>query len=219
MIKPVQASSSGGLSIGGVERSTTSDAGYWIYNATWQIRTDDQLVFLRAMQGDTQGRSAVHFMPIYDLWRQPNQYGKARVGFLGYPKNTTHGDSTLFSDGTGYVTTYIHANVSVAAPARSTTLVWTTLAPEPTPQPSYFSIGDRLYHINRISRVGNVITANIYPPLRVAAAVGDRLEFDYPRGMFYNADEASDEVQIQPFLGQVFSMKLREYVLKDPRIG
>lgn len=168
----------GGATIEGAAQVVSSAAGLW--TATFErvsIRSRNQVLCARALSALLEGRTTPILVPTCRGY-QPVPAGAVTDGLYDA---VPHSDETFFSDGSGYVGGVIDVQLSSTIVAGATTgqiAVNYAGAIEPG---QHFSIGERLYRVKSIEfSDATAATIKFWPPLREAASIGTRLEFDDP---------------------------------------
>lgn len=157
-------------SLSGFQQVVASDAGAWIVTlGEIPLTTPAKVRRWREMDAAADGRRNAFLVPVYDLPRAPWDVD-------------TFSDATAFSDSTGHRdATAASATVSGAAALRAVQIAINMATLDRPVAGQRFSIGERLYEIASIvSQVGSVATVRIRPPLRVALAGGEAVEFRRP---------------------------------------
>lgn len=180
---------SGGVTNGGYQqRVNTSGGGLWFLELSFnRLRTPDQLKAWRVIQYSSDGGVKPVNVPICDLRQAPRPGGPFASG-------VPHSDGTPFSDDSLYATPWIVAALAADASARAA-VISVTFENDSLPLGGeYFSLsyGDGYHELHVIIAVAEtepgVFDLTIRPPLRVAHATGESLEFDHPTGTFVLAD-------------------------------
>lgn len=167
---------SGPASISGAVQVVASDAGIW--TATFSgvvINSRDRVLAWRGIAALLEGRLGSILVPLC------RGYQPLLPAWQGLYEAVPHSDNAFFSDGSGYVSQVIDVALagSVAARATSANIA---IGLADTIQPGqHFSIGERLYRVKTFAYTSETTAAITFrPPLRGAASLGDRLEFDDP---------------------------------------
>jgi hypothetical protein len=174
-VNKMPATLKGNPSLSGVTQRIASDAGRWMCSMSGiPLVTKDKIKLWRAIEGMAEGQLGQFIVPIQDIDRGPagENYGAEVLHF---------GDVPFFGDVPYSASSYI-ASASMAA-ALGATQIALQVSSSPMPEPGqFFSIGLRLYSINRIvSTVGAVMTVKVSPPLREAVVAGAFAEFGEPK--------------------------------------
>ena len=100
LVQPIMQSRGGGAGVLGVEQVVQSPAWAWsIKLSTIPIRTRQQILAWRALEGQLDGRAGTILVPVYDWPRSPG--GRSR---LPYNDGTPHSDTSEFR---GYATNIV----------------------------------------------------------------------------------------------------------------
>lgn len=168
---PQMQSRGGGAGVLGVEQVVQSPAWAWsIKLSAISIRTRQQILAWRTIEGQLDGRAGTILVPVYDWARSPS----------GRRKLAPYGDGATHSDGSEFAGPATNITMHAAAAVNATTLdvVWHGTAPQPG---QHFSLGQRLHRVVAMDVTGTGrATLTIRPWLREAAAVDDVLDFDEP---------------------------------------
>lgn len=176
-LAPQSQSRSAGQSTTGFEQIVQSPALRWGLKLTGIfVRTREQILAWRAIEGQLAGRAGTIRVPIYDWWRGP----AGRRGQLMRQPGRLH----LLGGGAIRAKT-VAITLSANAPVNATTIsvVW---AEDSAPQPGqHFALGPHLHRIVGMKATGASAAAlTIGPWLRSAYQAGTPLEFDEPAGVF-----------------------------------
>lgn len=167
---------SGPASISGAVQVVASDAGIWTAAFTGVvINSRDRVLAWRGIAAMLEGRIGSILVPLC------RGYQPVLPDWQGLYEPVPHSDGAFFGDGSGYVGQVVDVRLagSVAVRATSANI---TIGLADTIQPGqHFSIDDRLYRIKTVAYTSEMTaTITFRPPLREAASLGDRLEFDDP---------------------------------------
>jgi hypothetical protein len=172
----------GPASVSGKSQVVSSDAGIWIASfAEIPVHADetlDRILCWRAIANLLEGRLNPILVPIVPRRSQPNQAVAAEFGLFD---QVPHDDDTFFDDDTGYVGGANDVRLAGSVAVRAVTAN-VTINYGGTLQPGHdFSIGERGYRLRTVVYTSaTTATITFRPPLRDAASLGDRLEFDEP---------------------------------------
>lgn len=199
-IDPAYRNLAGASNILGASQIAASDAGLWKATfAEFAVHQQgaDRIKLWHALSALVEGRLNPVLMPVPVTGRRPLPAGITDLD-IEYPVVVPHEDDALFDDDTGYVTTFIHIEVSANAARRSTQLsLVKTVAGDLEPG-MRFSIGERLYQIKAIvSQTASAATIRLNFPLREAASSGDLLEFDNPVCRMRLTDDAALDLALE----------------------
>lgn len=169
---------SGPASVSGIAQVASSDAGIWTatYDAV-PIVDDQKVKAWRAIDMLTEGRLFPILVP-FTRFYQPVPESAVESGLYD---TVPHGDDAQFDDGAGYVGRVIDVVLAGSIAPRSVSAnVVINYAARIEPA-QHFSIGERLYRLKTVTYTSETTAAITFrPPLREAASLGERLEFDDP---------------------------------------
>lgn len=173
---------SGGVSMLGNEQFVASPGQRWRASMAVNIRSNEQILALRSLLAQLDGRFNDVLLPGFD-GKRLSWPVDSETGVSLKPRNTR--DRTL--DGTAYEDpeipseSQITATLNASAALRATTIA-INVAQGGTPLAGQrVGIASRLYELATIvSTVGTVTTATIRPPLRAAASSGASVLFTRP---------------------------------------
>lgn len=168
---------SGPSSISGAVQVVSSDAGIW--RVTFEgipVVNEQKVKAWRGVAGLLEGRLNAIVVPISRFYQPAWVEGEDEL-----VEPVPHSDDAFFSDGSGYVGSVNEVTLAGSVAARATTAN-VSIAYGGTLEPGqHFSIGERLYRIRTVTYTSDTAaTITFRPPLREAASLGDRLEFDDP---------------------------------------
>lgn len=164
-------------SITGGQQTVQSDAGCWqiIYQGIVVVEPARVKTY-RAVAALLNGPSTPILIPVFDCPRIPWPNGRPGA-------DIPHSDTTLFSDGTGYLQLLVDIKADGAA-VRATAISITVNASAELSGGEFFSIDDRLYIVTTVETLtaGPPATYRIgfMPPLRVPIGDDTELNFDSP---------------------------------------
>lgn len=177
------ASRSGGPSITGSEQVIVSDAGRWAWSMTIPLVREEWIVSFRGFMASLDGRAGEFEVGPFDAYA-PRDLNGRRLSPIGTAPLASNDGGLLFHDtsafGQGEET---YATLAASASIRATRITVNAAAPWMTPRPGqYFGIGARLYMVTRAYRAttADPWTLDFRPPLRAAAAAGERVITDRP---------------------------------------
>ncbi|SHF05643.1 hypothetical protein SAMN02745157_1533 [Kaistia soli DSM 19436] len=187
----------------GLRQVVASDAGFWQMTLTGvPIRTADQVREWRWLVTAAQGGLEDIVVGVFDCRQAPRPIAHAGVEITGIP----HSDGALFSDGSGYtqslVRTWLHDNAAL----RATAITVDVEIAGPIRRGMFFSINDRLYMVTSIPAiivgggafgVGQRVTFDFLPPLRVAAGYGTPVEFGKPKATMRLASPDTGQLSLR----------------------
>lgn len=180
LFEPQFNNRSGGMSISGVEQVVSSSAGRWraVYGGI-AVRNREHVKAFRALSVQLEGRLGTVVLPLCDKARAPwpSAGGKEVKGYGKIP----HSDKALFYDKSGYYQPVITAHVAAGALLGATTIFLAVTYGGFLEPGQHFSLGNRLYRIQRVmGAAGPIFELRICPPLRAAATFNDLAEFNRP---------------------------------------
>lgn len=183
---PENADRSGGVTMAGGEQVVTSPGGRWRASGLFAVRTKAQVLALRALALNAQGRANNILVPGFDGRRLSwplEAYNGELTGRILTPGVTRRRqlDGTIYEDPEIPAASAIHATVNTNAAIRATTLLINRTQGAAFVAGQFFGIGTRLYGIASIAGVaGAVTTCVIWPPLRAAATATTPVLFTRP---------------------------------------
>lgn len=196
MFHPENQSRSGGLSMTGSEQVTISNAGRWRARATSPILTEQSVLAWRSFVSLMEGRAGTVLVPKWDNYGVRDMNGRefSDVSIASY------GDDTLNFDlsGFGQSDDIIHAQLAVPAALNATRLsVIVNDGAGPRPG-QYISLGQRLYMVQLAWELveGGPLQVQIWPRLRSAAVIGERVVIDRPQCLMRFANDQTGELEL-----------------------
>lgn len=187
----------GPMSIDGAtqQASRTDGGGLWRCDATFEARSRDQVLALRAWAVHLDGGTTEFLMPVLDLPYAPRSVVAGKLHRPGKPPKATD----PFTEAGNYGPTMMVAEAVGAAALRATSIVIDMQQGGKIQAGQIFSVehgaaGWRKYNISRVTaQGGDLFTVTFRPPLRQAVASGAGIEFDMPRCvMRLHPDSAND---------------------------
>lgn len=171
-VQPRNQSRGGGAGILGNEQVVQSPAFRWSIKLTSvPIRTRQQVLAWRTIEGQLDGRAGTALVPIYDWARSPH----GRRALVPFSDGAPFSDTSEFSGASTRV--WLHS--AAALNALTLDVDWRSFKPEPG---QHFSIGQRLHRVVAMDTTGTGrATITIRPWLREGAAAGAVLDFDEPK--------------------------------------
>jgi len=168
---------SGAAAVSGAQQVVSSDAGIWKAKlANVVVNRRDRVLAFRAIGNLLEGRLGRILIPLCRGY-QP----KLASIDAGLRDPVPHSDQALFSDRTGYVSQTIDARLVGSLPLRAVSANIIIAYGGQIEPAQHFSIGERLYQVRTVTYASpTMATITFRPPLREAAALGARLEFDDP---------------------------------------
>lgn len=186
---PITKTLSGGMSFAGIEQVVSTMSDRWGASFTFAVRSDGDVLAIRALLLRLRGRTNTIAVPAFDLARAP--WGKDAYFRLRSPgavrKLTRVGqlDDTIFNEDQVSLRYSLIQARAFAAPAQSNMVrVQMLLGGAPVPG-HLFSIGPRLYAIEDVASVGlpgqpPAFDLQIWPWLRADVAEFAEVNFPYP---------------------------------------
>lgn len=174
---PVPFTRSGGRSLGGLERSTRTDRGWWTidYKGVPLFDVTRRRVWngIRVSLLGTAGQIAI---PVWSFDTAPWLPG-SKHGFV----LTSHSDDTSFSDGSDYSQPYTIVEMATAAALGATSVTLRIVAGIEELTGTRFSYRHAFYELGLPTLVdGNLWTLPIFPAIRAPIPIDVRLNFAMP---------------------------------------
>lgn len=203
----VPFSRSGGTSLGGSKPSVRTDLGHWMIemgNVQLLTRTHYKAFdTIAAILGGSAGRVAV---PVYAQETTP-----FINGVVTDPAETTHSDSSPFSDGSKYRQRSVSVVTSGVTALGATTIKLRALNADDDLTGVRFSYRHALYQTGELlDRAGDVQTFRVTPSIRELIPAGVSLEFDEPTCLCRLIDNSGMDRSINPVGIQTVSVKFQE---------
>lgn len=196
----VGAAMLGPVSIDGAQQqaSRTDGGGLWRLDCSFEAKTVDQILALRAWDAYLDAGTTEFIMPVLDLPFAPRPTIAGRPMKPGKPASA----SDPFGESGDYGSALMMASNVGAASLRATSITINMVQGSSIRAGQIFSInhamkGWRKYNIQRVTSAdGNLFTVSFRPPLREAITDGTAIEFDIPRCvMRLHPDSASNLAQ------------------------
>jgi hypothetical protein len=177
---------SGGISVAGGEQFIASPGARWTASMELPIRSNADVLTIRALRSQLQGRANPTLLPNFDGLRVswPVEAGTGRILT---PKVAHQLAGTYGLEGTPYggpaipSAAQINATVQTAALLHATQIIINMTQGGPILAGQQFGIANRLYEIATVDLVaGANTTVTFKPPLRAAASVGAAVTFTRP---------------------------------------
>jgi len=167
---------SGPPTLSGRAQTAAIDAGRWVANASRVAVTDPAKVrAFRALRAKMQGGAYHVQVPAWDDAQAPFPDG------VDANASQSYSDDTFHTDGHGFYTPAIIVTLAAAVAVRDTLISATVTTAGTIEEGHLFSIRDRLHVVQEIvASSGGSRTLAIWPPIREAAPVGRRLNFERP---------------------------------------
>jgi hypothetical protein len=189
----VSFSRSGGRSIGGVERVTRTDLGYWAidYGAVgMQNRNHDQWRTWQAIRQSLGGRAGLIAVPVRASLSAPYASGRYEPQV-----ESTHDDGTFSDDGSHWVQPAIDIVSDGVTPIGSTTMRLRIVKADTNLSGVRFSYNHALYETGLIlSSDDDIITVSISPTVRELIPSGAELNFDRPTCICHLAEDRGMDI-------------------------
>lgn len=191
MANLVPFSRSGGRSLGGIERTTRTDRGFWqITLDQIPVHSAAQRRTWNAIRTGLGGRVGQIAVPVWATFSAPYVSGAWEP-----LAETTHDDGTTFDDGTSYSQGAIDVQMASFAPLGSTVV---TIRLINAASPSLrFSYQHALYEtgpvLNEVSE--GVYQVPVFPAIRMAIPAGAQLEVDEPTCLCHLAEDRGMDQQ------------------------
>ncbi len=208
------ASRSAGRSIGGVERVTLVDAGWWTARIAFpRLKTPIHVAEYRGLLARLRGRSGTVLAPFFDCrhtpgglqaFADPDGYANA-YGAGGVPFD----DDATFDDGALWGAQVVAAKLDLAVAAQATEAYINVISAHSIRPGHYFSIGYRAYVVCEVLAVaGTQHRVTFWPPAREAAAALAEVQFDRPSCVMRLAadDGAWPDLQLLRFASPVLDL-------------
>lgn len=162
----------GTTALSGFTQAIVSPAAGWrIKYENIAVRTAAQINTWDALEAILEGRATPILVPLCEGRRRPFSDPEAPP--------VPHDDETPFDDGTGYDQPSIVAKFTADAALRATEVSLTVIQGGTLTAGHHFSVGERLYRIQRIvTQDGASYTIKIRPGLREAVLDGDEANFE-----------------------------------------
>lgn len=193
MASPVAFSRSGGRSLGGIERTTRSDKGFW------RVTLDAVAVYSpghrrawNAIRTSLNGKAGLVVVPAWSFDSAPYASGQRERPLL-----TTHDDGTTFDDGSEYWQGSVDIEMASYAPL-SSTVVTLKLINAASAAGIRFSYQHALYETGPIlsEAAENTFQVPVFPAIRQAIPAGSKLEADMPTVLCHLADDRAMDVSL-----------------------
>lgn len=169
---------SGGKSLAGTELVVASNAGHWQAELTIPVNArerEDQVLALRALSAQLQGRVGEVLVPVFDVCRPRNGQGRMVSGHL----SATLGGEVLWDNSGFGQTEPVYAEVTSLAPLGASQIQMTILDGEGIRPGQYFGLGERVYLASHVYRdePGDPQTVHFWPTTREAVPAGTQILF------------------------------------------
>jgi hypothetical protein len=193
MANPVPFTRSGGRSLGGIERSTRTDRGYWsIAYKGVPLGTPARRRMWNAIRISLDGCSGIAAVPAWSYdsapWLAGTTLGRRLV---------PHSDGSIFSDGSEYTQPAIVVEMAVAAAIGDTSVTLRVVANITELSGVRFSYNHALYETGvPTAVVGALWTVPIVPAIRAAIPISAALEFDRPTCLVHLATDRAMDVSL-----------------------
>lgn len=189
----VSFSRSGGRSIGGVERVTRTDLGYWAIDygsVGLRNRDRDQWRTWQAIRTALGGRSGLIAVPVRASLSAPYASGRFEAA-----TETTHDDGSFSDDGAHWIQPAIDIVSDGVTPTGSTTMRLRIVNADSNLSGVRFSYNHALYETGLIlSADDDIVTVSISPTVRELIPSGAELNFDRPTCLCHLADDRGMDI-------------------------
>lgn len=201
---PIHFDISGGAAPDGTEQFVSSPGPSWGASMILLVRSNAELLALRALRMQTRGRAIPVNLPNFDgqrlSWPLHPQTGEAR-----HPGRTRDRrlDGTPFENPEIPAESEIIAELSASAALRATTIGINITQGGALVPGQQFQLGASFCEIATIASVaGSITTVTFQPPLRASASAGDAIIFTTPTHpmRIMNLNEAFREVELLRFV-------------------
>ena len=187
-------SRTGGRTLGGVERATQTDTGYWQAEIEFLIRDRNAWKVWKAIETELNGRTGVVAILMNEKHSAPYV-----GGIESRPVITNHSDGTSFSDGAGYRTRSIDLKMGSAAPVGSTVVTLEAVNAGDDLTGVTFSYQYAAYETGSlISKSGDLWQMRVFPPIRQAIPAGADLECDDPMCLMHLMTDTGMDAEQSP---------------------
>jgi hypothetical protein len=159
------------------------------------VRGEQQVLSYRALIASLEGRAGTILLPAPLSYRPKDVMGRY---LSACPTAAYEGGGLGFDLGGWGQSDQTHATLAAAA-ALGATQISVTVTDGEGPRPGhYFGIGDRLHLAQRVWQVtgDDPTQVRFWPPLRAAAALGERVILDRPVCLMRLSDDASGEMAL-----------------------
>lgn len=195
----VAFSRSGGRSLGGIERTTRTDRGFWaIMLDQVPVHSPTQHRVWNAIRAQLCGRAGLIAVPVWSFKSAPYVGGT-----YASPVLTDHDDGTPFDDGTQYMQGSIDIEMASYAPLGSTVVTLRSVNASGV-SGIRFSYQHALYETGPIlaQPTGDTFQVSIFPAVRMAIPAGASLEVDEPTCLCRLREDAGMDISegITPLL-------------------
>lgn len=186
-VNPVPFSRSGGRTLGGIERVTRTDRGYWSIRLNdVTMRSDRHRKTWNAIRVALGGRAGLIAVPAWSLGSAPHFLEE-----VGKRITTKHSDKTPHSDGSPYLQTSIQMEVAAFAPLGSAVATIRIIRGTPEPSGIRFSYNHALYETGRVieQMEHDIWRVELGTTVRMPIPAGARLEADQPTCLCHLRDD------------------------------
>lgn len=186
MANPVPFTRGGGPSLGGVERVTRTDRGFWSIGFKGvPLYTAAQRRCVNWLRTSLSGRAGLVAVPALSIDSAPWLAGTTRGRFL-----TTHSDGAGFSDGSRYSQPGIVVEMAAAAAIGDTSVTLRLVYGLDDLCGIRFSYNHALYETGVVTALDDDLwTVEIAPDIRAAIPEGALLELDRPTCLVHLATD------------------------------
>lgn len=190
---PVAFTRSGGRSLGGIERTTRTDRGYWrISLSDITVWSSEMRRTWNAIRTQLNGRAGIVAVPAWSFDSAPYASGQRENPIL-----TPHEDGSTFDDGTEYLQGAIDIEMASFAPLGST-VATLKLVKASSASGIRFSYQHALYETGAIlaQPAEDTFQVSIFPAVRQAIPANASLECDVPTCLVHLADDRGMDIDL-----------------------
>lgn len=194
MANPAPFSRSGGTSLGGIERTTRTDRGWWMIDyksvALATVADRRQWNGLRTAMGGMAGTMAIRIWSFDTApWAAGTEDGRTIL--------IPHDDDTPFEDETMYSQSTIGVRAGTAIALGATSITLRIIYGIDELMGTRFSYQHALYELGiPTSVVGDLWTMPVFPAIRAAIPINADLEFDLPTCLVHLATDNAMDVRL-----------------------
>lgn len=187
---------SGPPSLTGRVQVGSLDSGIWIADYRSLTIYHGNLRLYRAVRAQMEGGAVDVVVPVFYNAQAPWPLGP-NGDPVRFSPPVWFDDGAGFDDCSGMWQPVIAAYIAADAGLRATSIVIDFQHAGEVTGGEYFSIGDRLHVIRKVTDVsGTDHTVSIWPPLRAPVTTGTELNFDRPHCLMRLASESSGDIDM-----------------------
>ncbi|RWC47954.1 MAG: hypothetical protein EOS55_13900 [Mesorhizobium sp.] len=189
---PSAFSRGGGRSLGGIERKTRTDRGFWKITLTnIPVFSTAQRRTWSAIRTSLAGAAGLIAVPVWSYGTAPYVSGEREPSVL-----TPHDDDTPFDDDTLYEQGAILITMASAVAIGATVVQLRIVEAAPNLVGIRFSYQHALYETGpALNIVGDVWTVPVFPMIRAPIPAGAELECDMPTCLVHLADDNAMDLE------------------------